>query len=243
MQSPAQATICSRTRTLRRRRHWVRPASGERSIRRAALQRDRHRRCPGAPAPAAGSGQAGSVSRNVVQPPSLVTPTRPPASSTSCFTIASPMPGAAAGAVARLLDAVEALPDARQVLGRDPGAGVRDPERAPSATRVGGDLDAAARGRVADRVLEQVREHLGELVGADADLAAPGRRPRSSRSTAARRTGPRGRPRPGPGAQVDVARERPAAPRRRRARPARPRAASAGRPPRAASRTSRGRAG
>ena len=36
--------------------------------------------------------QAGSVSQKVVQPPSLVTPTRPPADSTSWRTIASPIP-------------------------------------------------------------------------------------------------------------------------------------------------------
>ena len=38
------------------------------------------------------SPQPGSVSQNVVQPPSLLTPTRPPAASTSWRTIASPIP-------------------------------------------------------------------------------------------------------------------------------------------------------
>src|SRR4051812_28812696 len=81
-----------------------------------------------------------------------------------------PDPGAAALTGPRLLDPVEPLPDAREILRRDAGPGVRDADVEPVRRPFRPDLDTAALGRVADGVLEQVREHLGELVGAHASL-------------------------------------------------------------------------
>src|SRR5439155_21806479 len=68
-----------------------------------------------------------------------------------------PDPGAAASAVARLVDAVEALEHVRQVRCRNLLAGVRDADRCDAVAAFGGDRHAAAGRRVADRVLQQVR--------------------------------------------------------------------------------------
>ena len=131
-------------------------------------------------------GQPGSRTVKVVpRPSSLSAPTEPPIASVSCFTIASPRPGA--DLLVRRVAAVEveAVERVLEVLGRDPRAGVGDAHLAGRRR----DGDAAARRRRAHRVLDQVREHLQHAVGV-------GRRRRARRSPRRRATRRRGAPRP-----------------------------------------------
>src|SRR6266540_3667197 len=67
--------------------------------------------------------------------------------------------GAAARAVTRLVDAVEAVEDALAVLRCDADARVADGEDEVPAGAPAAELDLAARGGVADRVCQQVAEH------------------------------------------------------------------------------------
>ena len=74
-------------------------------------------------------------------------------------------PGSAVGAVARLLDPVEPLEDVAQVGGRDAFTGIGDRHRDLTCCPVHGDRRQPAGRRVADRVLQEVAQHLGEVVG------------------------------------------------------------------------------
>src|SRR6186997_122710 len=56
--------------------------------------------------------------------------------------------------------AAELLEDERVVLRRDPGAAIAHLDVDPAVLGERVDLDLAARGRVLDRVVEQVRQHL-----------------------------------------------------------------------------------
>src|SRR3954468_1901974 len=75
-----------------------------------------------------------------------------------------PDPGAASASVARFLHPVEALEDVWQVVGGNGLAGVRHRHDDVVATTLGRDGDRASGLRVADGVLEQVRQDLGETV-------------------------------------------------------------------------------
>src|SRR5919201_2220829 len=72
--------------------------------------------------------------------------------------------GATARAITRLLDAVEALEDMRQISGWDLLAGVGDADEGAVARGLSGDRHPTAFRRVADRVLQQVREDLREVI-------------------------------------------------------------------------------
>ena len=75
-----------------------------------------------------------------------------------------PDSGAASGGVARFLDPVEALEDMRQVLGRDAVTAVGDRYQHLGAARLGAEDHASAGRRVAAGVLDQVAQHLGQVV-------------------------------------------------------------------------------
>ena len=72
-----------------------------------------------------------------------------------------PQPRAAGRPVARLLPPVEALEDVRQVLPRDPGAGILQPDGSPPIRRKDAPALFSARG-VFERILGQVGDHLLE---------------------------------------------------------------------------------
>src|SRR5690349_16004602 len=69
-------------------------------------------------------------------------------------------PGAAELARARLVHPVEALEQARQILLRNADPGIAHKELDHLGPRRGADRDFAARGRVLDRVIQQVAQHL-----------------------------------------------------------------------------------
>ena len=104
----------------------------------------------------------------------------PPWRCTTCLTIARPEPGAAGLARAAAVDAIEALGQARQMLARDAEAGVAHRELAARRRRRScqRDVDAAAVGRVAHGVADEV---------ADRALQLGSRRRRSARRRRRRR--------------------------------------------------------
>ena len=91
----------------------ARPAAGDDSVRDAAA---------GPPAGARAAGATGT--RFHGRAPSLCASTVPPCISTSARTSASPIPSPPCGAVERRVDLGEEVEHARQVVGRDPDAGV-----------------------------------------------------------------------------------------------------------------------
>src|SRR6266516_5740087 len=78
-------------------------------------------------------------------------------------------PGPALGARSSRIGAVEALEDAGKVLGRDTGSGVLDRQQRGTTLALGRDRDPAARGRVAQRIVEQIGEDLAGGVGVGSD--------------------------------------------------------------------------
>ena len=92
---------------------------------------------------------------------SLSTVTVPPIASVSSLTIARPRPVPTARLLRVAAVEEEALERVWELLGGDPGAGVGDDELAG----VGSHGDRPAGGRGAERVLDQVREHLEGAVG------------------------------------------------------------------------------
>src|SRR4051794_30944080 len=78
-------------------------------------------------------------------------------------------PGAVLAALAPAFGTPEALEQLVRVVGRQPGAVVAHLEPHGAVLAVDGDLDRRARGRVDERVAEQVGEHLTELVGVAGD--------------------------------------------------------------------------
>ena len=92
---------------------------------------------------------------------------RPPWASTIALTRLRPEAEPSFGPA--LVAAVEALPDARQLVGGNADAGVADAQDRvrPVAARL--DLDAPAGGRVLDGVVEQVGDHLPHAVAVDVD--------------------------------------------------------------------------
>src|SRR5207249_12250474 len=80
------------------------------------------------------------------------------------FDDGQPDAGAAAGAVPGLLDPIEALEDVGQILLRDAVACVADADEDIAPPSLGRDRDQSAVRRVAGRVLEQIGEHLRQLV-------------------------------------------------------------------------------
>src|SRR6185295_15715482 len=75
-----------------------------------------------------------------------------------------PQPGAAGFARAPAIDAVEALRQSRQVLGRDADAGVLDVEGRAVAGGVPAKAHLAAFRRIADRVAHEVAQGAGDLL-------------------------------------------------------------------------------
>ena len=115
--------------------------------------------------------RAGSLTANVLPcPSSLSISSSAWCRSSTCLTIARPRPGAAGRARAAAIDAIEALGQPRNVLGRDADARVGHREHA-GAVRVDApcERDRAARRRVADRVADEVAERARELVAAAED--------------------------------------------------------------------------
>src|SRR3954449_6739892 len=151
MQSPAQTTISSRTPTTPPPPVLsVQPVTGDRSIRRTPCSQIDGR---GASAHRPDSRGQGEEER---RPAAFTRDAHAPAGTLhELLHDREPDPGAAALAVARLLDAIEALPDPWQVLRRDPRAGVGHPDVEPVGCAYRADLNAAALGGVADGVLEQ----------------------------------------------------------------------------------------
>ena len=70
--------------------------------------------------------RTGSLIVNVVPTPTVLShEIDPPCASTICFAIASPKPGPGGAGGALVVGLIELLEDARQLLGRNPGARVR----------------------------------------------------------------------------------------------------------------------
>src|SRR2546423_9845169 len=69
-------------------------------------------------------------------------------------------PAAAVIAVTGLVDAVEAVEDPLEAIGRDPGTGVGDAELDPVAVDRPRDRDPVPSARVVDGVLREVAKHL-----------------------------------------------------------------------------------
>src|SRR5262249_3259902 len=84
-----------------------------------------------------------------------------------------PQPGPALGPAAGLVDTVEAVEDARQMLRRDADARVTYDGHGRPVPPADAGLDLSGPGRVLDGVVEQVEEHLAESTRSATDEDRP----------------------------------------------------------------------
>src|SRR5688572_20931438 len=64
-----------------------------------------------------------------------------------------------------LIAAVETIPDVRQIVRRDPDAGIRNIKAHDGAFTAGTHRNAATRGRVFDGIVDEIGEHLTQAPG------------------------------------------------------------------------------